>query len=177
MTTLPTNPRCDRNVWVTAHDRRGVLLLVVLSMLTLFLMLGTAYLVVSTRSRETARAYARLAMQSDGVSIPHAPLLDRAFLKFVRGGTDLPAPSRTINNNYIPSLNLTINSGTFTDSEVKPPSFPTVFESLLEDKYGSSATGTAKSVTLVTPNRLSLLKMKGCSVTGTAGLEPIYDYV
>jgi len=153
MTTLPTNPRCDRNVWVKAHDRRGVLLLVVLSMLTLFLMLGTAYLVVSTRSRETARAYARLAMQADDVRIPHAPLLDRAFLKFVRGGT------------------------TFTNSVVNQSSFPTLFESLLEDKYGSSVTGTATSVTLVTPNRLSLLKMKCPSVTGTAGLESIYDYV
>ncbi|NBV47419.1 MAG: hypothetical protein EBR86_17725, partial [Planctomycetia bacterium] len=45
--------------------RRGVLLLIVLSMLTLFMMLGTAYLVVATRAKETARAFSRLALQSD----------------------------------------------------------------------------------------------------------------
>jgi hypothetical protein len=37
-----------------------VLLLVVLSMLTLFMMLGAAYLVVATRSRETAKSFSRL---------------------------------------------------------------------------------------------------------------------
>ena len=72
---------------LAGDNRRGVLLLVVLSMLTLFLLLGTAYLVASTRSRETARAYNRLVMQSDSVRIPHAELLDAALLRVVRGGT------------------------------------------------------------------------------------------
>ena len=85
MNTTPSSPSSTSAM--PAHGRRGVLLLIVLSMLTLFLMLGTAYLVVSTRSRETARAYARLAMQADDTRIPHAPLLDAAFLRLVRGGT------------------------------------------------------------------------------------------
>jgi hypothetical protein len=65
--------------------RRGVLLLVVLSMLTLFLMLGAAYVVTATRSREAARAYARLTFGSDDARVPHARLLDAVLLSVVRG--------------------------------------------------------------------------------------------
>lgn len=70
-----------------ATPRRGVLLLVVLSMLTLFLMLGTAYLVVSTRSKDTARAFAKLAMQSETLRTTPGDVLDAAFLRIIRGGT------------------------------------------------------------------------------------------
>ena len=111
---------------LAGDNRRGVLLLVVLSMLTLFLLLGTAYLVASTRSRETARAYNRLVMQSDSVRIPHAELLDAALLRVVRGGT-APMP--------------VIATATFA------------FESLLEDKYGRSTTigGTATNIVYSPP--------------------------
>jgi hypothetical protein len=106
--------------------RRGVLVLVVLSMLTLFLLLGTAYLVASTRSRETARAYNRLVMQSDSARIPHTQLLDAAFLRVVRGGA-APTP-------VIPATSFT-------------------FESLLEDKYGRGTTidGTATNISYQPP--------------------------
>ena len=40
------------------ENRRGVLLLVVLSMLTLFLLLGAAYIAVARRARMTSRAFA-----------------------------------------------------------------------------------------------------------------------
>ncbi|MEI7862511.1 MAG: hypothetical protein WCJ21_07765, partial [Planctomycetota bacterium] len=93
--------------------RRGVLLLVVLSMLTLFLMLGVAYLVTATRARETARAYARLMTGGDDARVPHAQLLDRIMLKVLRGGGQAP-----------------------TASGVTLPSGAIVFESLLADKYG-----------------------------------------
>ena len=136
-------------------------MLVVLSMLTLFLMLGTAYLVVSSRSRETARAFAKLAMQSDTFRIPSAQLVDAAFLRVVRGGTS------------------------FGLSSVPPPSIsmPTTFESLLEDKYGSSTTGTATTVTALANAPLLLISnitIPGYPPTagapGPAGLEGITDF-
>jgi hypothetical protein len=121
--------------------RRGVLLLVVLSMLTLFLMLGTAYLVVSTRSRETARAFARLAIQADRISVQPERLLDAAFLTIVRGGTS-----------------------PFILAQPQPPAGPATFESLLADKYGSSTTGTAIGITQLLPlDGTPLLRLSGIS--------------
>lgn len=137
--------------------KRGVLLLVVLSMLTLFLMLGTAYLVVSSRSKETARAFARLAMQSDTFRTPPGNVLDAAFLRVVRGGTAFGLSS-------VPVTGI---------------SMPTKFESLLEDKYGSSTSGTATSVTKVA--HAPLLMISGISIAGypdnaPAGLSALTDF-
>ena len=127
--------------------RNGVLLLIVLSMLTLFLMLGAAYLVVSTRSRETARAFARLAMQSESIRVQPDRLLDSAFLTIVRGGNN------PFNLAYPP-----------------PPTVSGTFESILADKYGSSTKGTATSVSLsgTTPTQTtsSLLSISG--ITGVS---------
>ena len=41
-----------------AEPRRGVILLVILSLLTLFMMLGATYLVMASRARVTAKAFA-----------------------------------------------------------------------------------------------------------------------
>ena len=130
---------------LAGDNRRGVLLLVVLSMLTLFLLLGTAYLVASTRSRETARAYNRLVMQSDSVRIPHAELLDAALLRVVRGGT-APMP--------------VIATATFA------------FESLLEDKYGRSTTigGTATNI-VYSPPLITALVTAASSTTSTTAVQ------
>jgi hypothetical protein len=103
--------------------RRGVLLLVVLSLLTLFLMLGAAYVVSATRAREAARAYARLTFAGDEARVPHARLLDGVLLRVVRGGA---APKATIS-----------------------PSF----ESLLADKYGTvTLEGTASGFDSAAPS-------------------------
>jgi hypothetical protein len=111
-----------------AH-RRGVLLLVVLSMLTLFLLLGTAYLVASSRSRVAARAFNRLVMQSESVKIPREKYLDDTLLHVLRGGTASLSMAPLVNG-----------TGSL-------PGAPT-FESLLEDKYGRDMTlaGTAATV-------------------------------
>ena len=70
---------------VTTRSRRGVLLLVVLSMLTLFLMLGATYLVAASRARRAARAFAdntnSIAQTTDGEA-----LVDDAFRRLARGG-------------------------------------------------------------------------------------------
>jgi hypothetical protein len=69
------------------HRRRGVLLLVVLSMLTLFMMLGATYLVLAARARATARAFA--AATNGSSSLPSASqgqsFADDAFMRVVRG--------------------------------------------------------------------------------------------
>jgi hypothetical protein len=105
-----------------APRRRGVLLLVVLSMLTLFLMLGAAYIVAATRARETARAFSRLMFGGDDVRVPHSRLLDAVLLKVVAGDA----------------------------SALRATGYPAgllQFESILADKYGSyTLSGTASSV-------------------------------
>jgi len=131
-----------------SERRNGVLLLIVLSMLTLFLMLGAAYLVVSTRSRETARAFARLAMQSENIRVQPDRLLDAAFLTIVRGGTS-----------------------PFILAKPEPPlTLPAAvdFESILADKYGTSVTATASTVTTI--NGLPLLSVRGLVMSNTTSI-------
>ena len=69
-------------------NRRGVLLLVVLSMLTLFLMLGVTYLVAASRARTLARAYALAGASSLNATGIGPQLVDEAFLTVLRGTTD-----------------------------------------------------------------------------------------
>ena len=104
--------------------RRGVLLLVVVSMLALFLMLGAAYLGVSTRARRAARAFDTLSASQTADHVEYPRILDAALLHFLRG----PA------NNAQTSLPSSSSQLTLLP-----------FESLLEDKYGSAThiTGTA----------------------------------
>jgi hypothetical protein len=67
------------------HQRRGVLLLVVLSMLTLFMLLGTAFLVLASRTRATSRAFLKLADDQARSSVTLEPLLRDAALQVIRG--------------------------------------------------------------------------------------------
>lgn len=95
------------------RQRAGVLLLVVLSMLTLFLMLGAAYLIMASRARDIARAYARLTLESDQSRVNYAQCLDNVLMTVIRGGAT------------------PVFSGTGTTIS---------FESLLADRYGASLT-------------------------------------
>ncbi|MEN9668022.1 MAG: hypothetical protein RLZZ326_4385 [Planctomycetota bacterium] len=120
----PAAPRASRRASSrrvpapTGRERRGVLLLIVLSMLTLFMMLGAAYLIVATRSRETARAYAKLSLRNDNIRLPHSQIFDTVMLRVLRG----------------------ISTGTNVNVSLAQPAPPGVaiapFESLLADKYG-----------------------------------------
>jgi hypothetical protein len=67
--------------------KRGVLLLVVLSMLTLFLMLGATYLVAASRARRLARAYANACASALNATGMGPQLVDEAFITVVRGTT------------------------------------------------------------------------------------------
>lgn len=70
------------------RPRRGMLLLLVLSMLTLFLLLGTTFLVLATRARTASRAF--MAATSDIDASPALPraLLDEALFMLIRGSQD-----------------------------------------------------------------------------------------
>jgi hypothetical protein len=68
--------------------RRGVLLLVVLSMLTLFLMLGAAYLTIATRARKAARAFANNSVATTASTAAEQRLVDAAFMSVARGVND-----------------------------------------------------------------------------------------
>ncbi|MBM3954206.1 MAG: hypothetical protein FJ309_06270 [Planctomycetes bacterium] len=137
------------------RPRRGVLLLIVLSMLTLFMMLGTAYLVVATRAKETARAFSRMALESDSRRVQPADMLDRVMLTVVAGGTNvvLRWPGDTFASgsaNYPPNP---VGSGTV---------FP--FESLLADKYGVGRTSLELQDGTGNPTTVQV----ATTVTGTA---------
>jgi hypothetical protein len=105
---------------------RGVLLLVVLSMLTLFLMLGAAYLAMASRSRDIARAFSRLSADSAEARIDHARFLDAALLTVLRGGTAVQLSSGTVQAILSGSANYR-------------------FEALLADRYGSNLTITGSA--------------------------------
>ena len=67
------------------ENRRGVLLLVVLSMLTLFLLLGAAYIAVARRARMTSQAFANNITATAAAGVAERSLVDNAFLTIVRG--------------------------------------------------------------------------------------------
>ncbi|MGI9447560.1 MAG: hypothetical protein ACR2NI_07905, partial [Pirellulales bacterium] len=66
-------------------DRRGVLLLVVLSILTLFLLLGATYIAVARRARMASKAFANNVTATAAAGITERKLLEDAFLTVVRG--------------------------------------------------------------------------------------------
>ena len=110
---------------VSVARRRGVLLLVVLSMLTLFMMLGVSYLVVATRARKSARAFANNVVAATAAGASEQALLDHAFLTVVRGSTE------SLTGAAAP-LGSGSNGG----------------ECLLGDKYGTRITGATASTTI-----------------------------
>ena len=67
------------------YRRRGALLLLVLSMLAFFLMIGALMLVFATRARTTARAYADVVAEGGLGNISARELLDEALMLFLRG--------------------------------------------------------------------------------------------
>ena len=119
----------------SCHERRGVLLLVVLSMLTLFLMLGTTYLIVASRARATARAFAKAAAEA---STPLAAsegqrFVDEAFRIVARGPAD--------------GVTADIAAG----------------DDLLGDKYGVNAAVTGKLATTVSGSTVISVRVTGLS--------------
>jgi hypothetical protein len=75
---LPRSPRPPH------RGRRGALLLLVLSMLTLFMMIGTLMLVLAIRARSTSRAFAD-AVAGSGNRAAARGLLEEALMRLLRG--------------------------------------------------------------------------------------------
>lgn len=137
---------CVENHYLSAaRHRRGVLLLIVLSMLTLFLMLGAAYLLTTTRAWETSKAYARLTLGAPDNRIPHAQLIDRVMLQVLRGGTTVRSGG--------------VQLGTLTSGSI---------ESLLADKYGlETISGTMMSCNPIIISSTAQPLITGQLSTGT----------
>ena len=66
-------------------NRRGVLLLVVLSMLTLFLLLGVAFIVLASRARTVSKAYLQLANEQQQSAKTLQPMVRDAAFQVIRG--------------------------------------------------------------------------------------------
>jgi len=69
------------------QGRRGVLLLIVLSMLTLFLLLGSTYLVVAVRARRVSQAFANRITAPAAAGPVGTRLVDQGLLTVLRGTT------------------------------------------------------------------------------------------
>ena len=87
--TSSTNPGRPRY----ARSRKGVTLLFVISMIVLFLLMGTAFIVVSNQFYSNSRR----RMENDRFQIDHTPIVENVFYQVLRG-TDLDdrnSPFRT----------------------------------------------------------------------------------
>ena len=112
--------RCpDRAPLPATAPRRGVLLLIVLSMLTLFMMLGATFLVAASRARLAARAYSRLTFMGDDARIPHDRAADAVLATVLRGGVTITGTGIAVD-----------------------------FEAILADQYGPAAPITGNATVL-----------------------------
>ncbi len=71
-----------------ARDRRGAFLLLVMSVLTLFVLVGTIAILEATRARETAAAFAAATAGSENRSVMARTLTNEALMLLIRGSTD-----------------------------------------------------------------------------------------
>ena len=123
------------------ENRRGVLLLVVLSMLTLFLLLGAAYIAVARRARMTSRAFANNITTTAAAGVVERKLVDDAFLTVVRG--------TTAENAAIP---IAFNTG----------------EDLLGDKYGHASSIEGKATAVAVSGTEAILELTTSELTPLA---------
>ena len=124
-----------------------MLLLVVLSMLTLFMLLGITYVVTASRARTTARAFAKLSAGVAEARLPTEHLLEESALLLLRGRRDPLLSGRE-------PVSLS-TSGTTHALQ---------FESLLVDQYGNEPPleGTVSAAEVAGPF---------CTLTVTLGSE------
>ncbi len=74
-------------------NRKGMLLLLVLSVLTTFMMVGALMLVLATRARTSARAFSSAANSAATSSVQTKALLDEALMVLIRGSKSPTMPA------------------------------------------------------------------------------------
>ena len=114
----PTQVPAIRAHLARLQDRKGMLLLLVLSVLTTFMMVGALMLVLATRARTSARAFSSAANSAATSSVQTKALLDEALMVLIRGSKSPTMP------------------GAFTESILED-----------KYGTGTTLTGTATSVT------------------------------
>jgi len=127
MTTSPHPP---------PSGRRGVLLLLVLSALTLFIMLGALMLVTATRARTSARAFADAASSASAGSAEARAVLDDALMMLLRGSKG-PMPP-----NWESILEDKYGAGTLSGSTARLTGNVNSDPVLLVDIVGGLSSGT-----------------------------------
>jgi hypothetical protein len=101
------------------HERRGMLLLLVLSMLTLFLMMGATLLVVATRARTAARAFMNATSGLESSPVIPRSFLDEALLILIRG-SKAPAVNELVTESLLKDMygdHATVNRVPFRDEQ------------------------------------------------------------
>jgi hypothetical protein len=92
-----------------------MLLLLVLSMLTLFVLLGAFALVLATRARQSARAFASASGAPDGNLALRKAMADEALLLLVRGSKDPAVNAVLHNDSLLKDMYGTQGKGRFVD--------------------------------------------------------------
>jgi len=110
-------------------------------MLSLFMMLGVAYVTIASRARDASRGFSRAVQGAAGTDLPATEMLDRAALLLIRGHAVGATPPASLGG-----------------------SAPFRFEALLEDLYGSGGTLTGEVA-----SSQDLTPLCSVSVTGLAG--------
>jgi len=159
----------------SGSSRRGMLLLLVMLMLSLFMAIGAWLLTITLRSRASARAYGTAALETTGADNLAKQSLDESLLRVLRGGTDgsvtvsgtLPALENLLADKYGPPLisgSGVVQSGTGT---------PVLTLTLTGSGLGGIANRLGGRILTLSPNPsdgdISSFRILGGIQTGTTG--------
>jgi hypothetical protein len=108
----PLNGVGRRHGW---RRRRGAFLLLVMSVLTLFVLVGTIALLEATRARETSAAFAAATAGAESRSILARTLTNEALLLLIRGSTDDGIHAMLGSDSLLEDMYGTNSKGPFVD--------------------------------------------------------------